>query len=60
MKEKTLFFYALVAGLLYIAYKMFLPFLPAIFWAVVLSIVLYPLYEFIRVKSKSSAFAAAV
>ena len=39
---------------------MFLPFLPAIFWAVVLSIVLYQPYEFIRVKIKSPAIAAAV
>src|SRR5208337_3747122 len=60
MKEKTLFFYALISGLLYIAYKMFLPFLPAISWAVVLSIVSYPAYEFIRVRIKSSAIAAAV
>ncbi len=60
MKEKTLLYYALVAGLVYIAYKMFLPFLPAIFWAAVFSIILYPLYEFIRVKIKSSAIAAAV
>ena len=60
MKEKTVFFYALVSGLLYIAYKMFLPFLPAIFWALVLSIVLYPPYEFIRVKTKSPSIAAAV
>ncbi len=60
MKEKTLFFYALVAGLLYIAYRMFLPFLPAIFWAVVFSIVFYPLYELIRVKIKSANIAAAV
>jgi predicted PurR-regulated permease PerM len=60
LKEKTLFFYALASGLLYIAYMMFLPFLPAIFWAVVLSIVLYSPYEFISVKIKSSAIAAAV
>lgn len=60
MKEKTLFFYALVSGLLFIAYRMFLPFLPAIFWAVVLSIILYPPYEFIRLKIRSSAIAAAV
>ena len=39
---------------------MFLPFLPAIFWAVVLSIVLYTPYEFISVKIKSAAIAAAV
>lgn len=60
MKEKTFLFYALVAGLLYIAYMMFLPFMPAIFWAVIFSIVLYPAYESIRVKVKSSAIAAAV
>ncbi|MGO9015366.1 MAG: AI-2E family transporter [Dissulfurispiraceae bacterium] len=60
MKEKTFLFYTLVAGLVYIAYNMFLPFMPAICWAVIFSIVLYPVYESIRVKIKSSSIAAAV
>ncbi len=60
MKEKTFLFYALVAGLVYIAFNMFLPFMPAISWAVIFSIVLYPVYDSIRVKVKSSAIAAAV
>ncbi|MBF0558618.1 MAG: AI-2E family transporter [Nitrospirae bacterium] len=60
MKEKTLLFYAATAGLLYLAFKMFSPFLLPIFWAVVMSIVLYPLYKFISVKIGRTDIAAAI
>jgi predicted PurR-regulated permease PerM len=60
VRDRTLLFYAIALALLYLAYKMFSPFLLAILRAIVLSIVFYPLYEFIRTRARSENIAAVV
>ncbi len=60
MTEKNVLFYAIVIGLVYLACEMFSPFIMAIFSAVVFSIVLLPVYEFISKRLKNANIAAAV
>lgn len=58
MTEKNVLFYAILIALLYLTFAMFSPFILAIFSAVVFSIVLFPVYEFIRVKIRNNDLAA--
>lgn len=60
VRDRTLLFYAIALALFYLAYRMMSPFLLAILRAIVLSIVFYPLYEFIRTKIRSANIAASV
>jgi predicted PurR-regulated permease PerM len=60
MTEKNVLFYAIVIALVYLAYAMFSPFILAIFSAVVFSIVLLPVYEFISIRFKNANIAATV
>jgi predicted PurR-regulated permease PerM len=50
----------MVLLLLYVSYKMFAPFLLAIFWAVVFSVAFYPFYFFIHKRIKNANIAAAL
>ncbi len=58
--EKNVVFYAIVIALVYLACAMISPFILAIFSAVVFSIVLSPVYEFIGKRLKNANIAAAV
>jgi predicted PurR-regulated permease PerM len=48
----------LILVLGYLAYQVFAPFLKPLAWAVVLSVLFYPVYEIIRRKLRWKSFAA--
>lgn len=64
MKEKISPFYPvlglLTLCLLYISYKMFAPFLLAIFWAIVFSVAFYPVYLFLLRGIRKESVAAVI
>ena len=56
----TVFFFVLLLVILYLAYLIFSPFLQAVAWAVILAIIVYPVYEWLLMVLKGRATLAAL
>jgi predicted PurR-regulated permease PerM len=56
----ALFLIVITAGVFYLCYRLTVPFIPALTWALALAVIAYPLHEWLRRRLKNRSLVAAL